>query len=579
MRLSHPRGRALASVTTALGLCLSAAAIAGTAPTQAAAPAQGTCDTAYPVASLAKGQAVTGQTVSSGTTPEGFTGDVLGVLKDGIEPGVDMVLVRLGSTEIDRVGGIWEGMSGSPVYAADGRLIGAVAYGLAYGTTPVAGVTPWADMQDYTGSAAAKHVAIGDGLARTIARGSDVTAQQAGQGMAQLQEPLGVAGVGQRVLNHQRKRPYLSQHSYATGRATGSAAPTAADVIAGGNLAATMSTGDITSGGVGTVTSACNGVVVGFGHPMNFLGKTTYGLAGADAIYVQEDPLGVPFKVANIGDPVGTITQDRMTGITGSLGAAPASIPLTSKVTYGTRSRTGKSQIQLPEAGASTTYYEVVSNHLATIDAYAGGSELQRWKVTGHTASGPFTIAHTNRYADPGDLIDTATWDIPDLVWLLSNVDGVTIDSIKDTATVSDDASSYTLVGIQQRRGGTWQTVKKGSPALAKSGHKLVMRAVLKGSDGTVSYSRFSFMLPHWAQPGTVARGFLESSWGYPFEQDFPSTLKGVQKLNDNMVRNDQLQVGLDLFKRHHHVSKSKRSAPADKVVHGGKAFKVKLVS
>ena len=37
-------------------------------------------------------------------------------------PGVDMIMMRLTSAEIDRVGGIWAGMSGSPVYAADGRL-------------------------------------------------------------------------------------------------------------------------------------------------------------------------------------------------------------------------------------------------------------------------------------------------------------------------------------------------------------------------------------------------------------------------------------------------------------------------
>ena len=60
-----------------------------------------------------------------------------------------MVMMRLSSPEIDRVGGIWQGMSGSPVYAEDGRLIGAVAYGMSWGPSPVAGVTPFADMDTY----------------------------------------------------------------------------------------------------------------------------------------------------------------------------------------------------------------------------------------------------------------------------------------------------------------------------------------------------------------------------------------------------------------------------------------------
>ena len=113
-----------------------AALVTGTATTAAigssaqAAPAAD-CKAPYPVASLAGGQPVTGKTVSSGVTPAPFTGEVIGVLDDGIAPGLDMVIVDLDSPAISAAGGIWQGMSGSPVYAGDGRLIGAVAYGLA----------------------------------------------------------------------------------------------------------------------------------------------------------------------------------------------------------------------------------------------------------------------------------------------------------------------------------------------------------------------------------------------------------------------------------------------------------------
>ena len=105
-------------------------------------------------------------------------------------------------------------------------------------------------------------------------------------------------------------------------------------MVAGGNLVATESTGDIVFGGLGTITSVCDGRVVGFGHPMEFAGNSTYGMAGADALYIQGDSLGSPFKVANIGDLLGTIDQDRMTGISGPLGPLPDSAPVTSTVTY-----------------------------------------------------------------------------------------------------------------------------------------------------------------------------------------------------------------------------------------------------
>ncbi len=57
-----------------------------------------------------------------------------------------MIVVRTSSDAITTAGGIWFGMSGSPVYDADGHLVGAVAYGLA-GASPIAGITPAAEMR------------------------------------------------------------------------------------------------------------------------------------------------------------------------------------------------------------------------------------------------------------------------------------------------------------------------------------------------------------------------------------------------------------------------------------------------
>ena len=143
MRSPTSRARLAVSAAVTAGLCLTGTAGLAT-PSQSAT---GTCDTAYPVADLTEGQLVDGKTVTAGTTPSDFNGTIIGVLKDGIEPGVDLVMAQLSSTAIDQAG-IWEGMSGSPVYAAsDDRLIGAVSYGLATGPSKVAGITPAADME------------------------------------------------------------------------------------------------------------------------------------------------------------------------------------------------------------------------------------------------------------------------------------------------------------------------------------------------------------------------------------------------------------------------------------------------
>jgi hypothetical protein len=309
------------------------------APAESAAPAAAQdpqCAEPYRD-KLAKDMPVNGMTVSSGTDPEPFTGSVLGVLDDGIAPGIDMILVRLTSTEIDRVGGIWAGMSGSPVYAEDGRLIGAVSYGLAFGPSPVAGVTPAAAMQALldggpgTASVATRgKVSIPDRTAEKIVAEGYATTSEVSSGMTRLPLSFGVSG----MANAKRLQQFANRFGLNDVRvySTGSASPTdpAEEIVAGGNIAVTFAYGDLTAGGVGTATQVCDDEVVAFGHPAFWFGPTTLTMHGADAIYVQEDPTLYPFKVANISAPVGTITDDRWAGIHGYVDQLPETTSVTS---------------------------------------------------------------------------------------------------------------------------------------------------------------------------------------------------------------------------------------------------------
>ena len=92
-----------------------------------------------------------GLTVVRGATPQPFAVEVLGVLEDGIGAGRDMIIIEVsdlpGREVISAGGGIWAGMSGSPVYI-NGQLLGAVAYGFSAAPSPIGGVTPAADMLD-----------------------------------------------------------------------------------------------------------------------------------------------------------------------------------------------------------------------------------------------------------------------------------------------------------------------------------------------------------------------------------------------------------------------------------------------
>lgn len=545
------RGRALASLITVAGLGIgTAAAVAG--PAQSADPT-GDCAVAYPEADLTAGQDVTGLTVTHGTTPEGFTGTVLGVLDDGIAPDVDMIMVRLESSEIDRVG-IWQGMSGSPVYAADGRLIGAVSYGLASGPSPVAGVTPYESMDDFLAEPAST-VSVDRATARRIAAHSDVTAAKAQQGFEELPMPMGVAGVGAAALARAERlgsgHSWLPKSTYAVGRAS-SAAAGADDIVAGGNLAASMTWGDVTMAGIGTATSVCGDRVVGFGHPMNWTGATTLGLHPADAIYIQED-LFAGFKVANLGDVVGTITDDRMTGIAGTLGPLPDTADLSVGLTHGDRSRTGVTHIadRTPDTMAWSTFYGLIADHQALVDGPVKGSEDLSWTVTGTGPGGDgFSLNSSDLYASSSDLTYRLGFSIGDIVYALAQIPGVTIDSITTDSTLVDSVSSHKISKVEVKQGGEWVKLKRRSGLVARGGQVLHARVTLVG-DGASQVVPASLKVPSTFSGRMVYLQVLGGS--HIYSGRMPRDVDEIQAWLDDQVRNDELVVALTRGPRVHH--------------------------
>ncbi|MCW2767410.1 MAG: hypothetical protein JWO11_3369 [Nocardioides sp.] len=586
----HRRARGLATLTAVAALVLAVTTVT-TAPAQSVEPV-GDCTAAYPVDELVPGAPVTGLTVDHGTTPEGFTGELIGVLTDGIAPGLDMVMVRLTSPEIDRVGGIWQGMSGSPVYAEDGRLIGAVAYGLAAGASPVAGVTPFEDVDNYLATPAAS-VDVNRAQASAIARRSDVTTAEASQGFTQLPMTLGVSGTTARrvseALARAGKHPYVSQAGYALGRATGAAAPGPETIVAGGNIAASLSYGDIAMAGVGTATSVCQGRVVGFGHPLGFFGDTTLSMHPADVLYVQKD-LFAPFKLANLGDPVGTVTDDHLAGITGSFGALPDYASVTSSVTFGDRSRTGETKVSVRSADAlaNATLYETIANHERVVDGMSKGSESLNWTIQGTDVDGsPFALGFTDRYASSYDLTWDVGFELGDMVYALGQIDGVTIDSITSDSQFVDDSSRYRISSVQQYRDGAWVAVGKGAPAIARAGHRLIARVVLTSGQHATTVP-VSFDVPQRAEGRRATLSLLGGSqiWS---GGDLSSIAKARRYLR-NLIRNDEVRATFGTVggyyggsdgsasvegRGSHDFVKAKDLGPLDKVVGDGVWVKV----
>jgi hypothetical protein len=577
MKIETSRSRAVAAALTGLALIGGGAAV--TTQTANAAPLD--CDTPYPVADLTAGDPVTGLTVDTGTVPEGFTGEILGVINDGIAPGLPMIMARLTSDEIDRVG-VWQGMSGSPVYAADGDLIGAVSYGLTWGPSPVAGITPFEDMDEYLSSTAPEKIAVAPRLAKRVAAETDVTARQAGQGMEQLPMPLSFSGISKRRLNQMQGKngPDFIKTRGATAMGASSSSVDAGpeDLVAGGNLGAVISYGDITYGGVGTVTSVCDGRLVGFGHPLGYFGKTTLGLMPAEAIYVQEDPAAPGFKVANMGEePAGMIDQDRLTGISGPLGGVlPDETDVTSTVSYGSKEREGTSHSLFKAYNADVTFSQLLANHDRVVDAYQPGSEAAKFKIKGTDANGnDFTIGWSDTYVSDFDISYESSYEIADAVYVLSRMRDVQVDSVVATADVVDSTSVLRLKTVQQKRGAKWVTIGRKQPVRVTPGSTLRLRAQVTGG-GTTKWLPISVAVPK----KVTRNGFLEVSGGLSswdsglYGAKTPAQLKSAINA---MAKNDEVKATLEFFKRGKNIVKQAKSTAQPKPVRGRVWAEVKV--
>jgi hypothetical protein len=86
--------------------------------------------------------------------------------------------------------------------------------------------------------------------------------------------------------------------------------------------------GDLSLGATGTVTSVEGSRVLAFGHPFFNLGPAQLPMTRAHVVAVVPSLLN-SIKLAQLGEVLGVMDQDRATAIGGTLGAGPRTIPLT----------------------------------------------------------------------------------------------------------------------------------------------------------------------------------------------------------------------------------------------------------
>ncbi|HWO00218.1 MAG TPA: SpoIVB peptidase S55 domain-containing protein [Blastocatellia bacterium] len=292
-----------------------------------------------------------GMSVFQGSKPERFEVEVLGTLNGMPNPKQAIVIARLSGPLVERTG-VFAGMSGSPVYI-DGKLVGAVAYAFPFAKEPIAGITPIKFMIGVfeqggdeaprsgqrvsfntligasDGSASADSSSTGQAQARTVSGGA--LTPYVGQTMVPIATPVTFSGISQTTVDmfaSDLKRLGIQPIAGIGGGSNlGPMVPFTEDTLAAGSsVSVQLVRGDFTIDASGTVTYRNGERVYAFGHPFLSSGLTSWPMAESSVVTVVPN-VNNSFKLSAGGNLVGSINQDRSTGVFGELGDKPRMVP------------------------------------------------------------------------------------------------------------------------------------------------------------------------------------------------------------------------------------------------------------
>ena len=277
-----------------------------------------------PLSELKAGQKGEVWTVFRGTTVEPFAVEVTGVLHNALGPGKSLIVCQLTDPRVQHMGAV-AGMSGSPLYI-DGRLAGALSYQIQrFETVRHAGFTPTADLQEVQekSTAGAKGLVSAPSLSPApAAPDSSYRAMQpvfAFGGLSPVVADLFAAQFAALGINTIALGGSTASSSLNSQPSTLNTAP----LRPGSAVSVALATGDITLAGTGTVSRIDGQKVTAIGHPMLSLGDVALPMCAAEILTILPSQMQ-SVKLANTGAVIGTITQDRLSAISGTLGAGPA---------------------------------------------------------------------------------------------------------------------------------------------------------------------------------------------------------------------------------------------------------------
>ncbi len=516
-----------------------------------------------PLEDVRPGMKGTARTVFSGTQIEEFGVEVLGVLPGFPGPRQSAIIARLSGANAERTG-VFAGMSGSPVFI-DGKLVGAIAFSFPFSKEPIAGITPIKQMIDlfnkgtenenkpkeprvvsFAQLAATewkptlpKPVVSSVSLFAPVSAGSPLM-PLLGQQMVPIATPLVFSGISQDTL------AVFSPQLIANGMlpvsgAGGSAAITPMAPVDektfpfGSSISVQLVRGDYSLAAAGTVTLRDGDRIYAFGHPFLSLGSSDMPMAECSVVTVIPN-VNNSFKLAVPGPMVGSILQDRASGIFGMLKQTPKMIPV--KVNLHTsRDRTETYSYEI----ANDTFLTplllniTVFNTITSSERALGDSTLSlkgEIKVKGQE-----TIQIDRRFsANNSAMMAAGSIASPVSSLLTSGFDDVQLDGITLDISSSDTKYAGTLERVALDR------------TEVRRGEKVEVQAYVRTESGKQFVQRIPVQIPADAPPGQLLvfvgdGGALQE--GSPAKSFVPLNLGQLVQAINTVKKSDRLYVKL----------------------------------
>ncbi len=281
-------------------------------------------------------------TVTCGTTIQKFPIEVLGIANNFSGPQQSVIICQALDPE-NHLSGPVGGMSGSPVYF-DGKLAGAYAYGFLWPKEQaIIGVTPIRQMlalvENYPlvpidrsrpqppfspplAAPEASSTSAPSAPTESPNRPVDAAASSYEELLQPLPTPWMAGGFSTPTLDKFAEQ--FRQRGIELMQAPMGGPTNAAELplIPGAAVAGILMTGDFQIAATGTITYRHNDRILAFGHPFFKMGPAEIPLAGAEVITIVRS-VQRSFKLAKPGPIVGSIFQDRLSGIAGVIGRPP----------------------------------------------------------------------------------------------------------------------------------------------------------------------------------------------------------------------------------------------------------------